>query len=95
VAASLSFFPFVQALWGLRNQPIKVQLLLAADDALPFAFVGMLFGETMNAVAGLGFMLSTTQRLSESLAVSVAALGLLIGLSSGLRWETKRQISEN
>ncbi len=84
--ASLSFFPFVQTLWGLRDQPLRLQMLLAAEDALPFAFVAMLFGETMNAVAGLGFLMAVAHTLWESVPISMVALGLLIGLSFALDW---------
>jgi hypothetical protein len=50
----LTFFPFVQALWGLCKHPWPYRVLLAVDDAFPIAFVTMLFAELMAATAGLG-----------------------------------------
>ena len=61
-------------------------MLLAAEDGLPFAFVAMLFGETMNAVAGLGFLMAVAHSLWESVPISMVTLGLLIGLSFAVDW---------
>src|SRR5207237_9765592 len=54
----LTFFPFVQALWGLREHPLLYRVLMAIDDSLPIAFVTMCFGELYGATAGLGFMMT-------------------------------------
>ncbi|MBI4487781.1 MAG: hypothetical protein HY694_01730 [Deltaproteobacteria bacterium] len=86
--ALLSFFPFMQVLWGLRERPLSFQILLAADEALPFAFVAMLFGEAFTSVVGLGFFMVVARAklyIAESVAASLLTLALLIGLSSALR----------
>jgi ABC-type nitrate/sulfonate/bicarbonate transport system permease component len=86
--AFLSFFPFVQAFWGLRDQPLLLRILLAVDDALPYAFIAIVYGEAMYATAGLGFAVVVEAAASQSdktLAVFLLTLGLLAGLSSALR----------
>lgn len=89
----LAFFPLVQTLWGLRNHSWPLRILLAVDDALPIAFVAMLFGELMAATAGLGFMMtvaSATGQTDKGLAGFLITLVLLVTLSSTLRWVVKR-----
>jgi hypothetical protein len=49
------FYPFIQAFWVTRDQPLFSRLLFAMETALPYAFTGMIYGEMMNATAGLGF----------------------------------------
>lgn len=87
--ALLSFFPFLQVLWALRDQPLLCRMLLAIDDSLPFAFIAMLFGEAMSAVGGLGFLMmfthTNTNMTDEGLAVAVVTFALLIALSSAAR----------
>lgn len=88
----LSFFPFVQALWGLRDRPLLYSTLLAIDDALPIAFVMMLYGELYAATAGLGFMMtvaSATYQTDKGLAGFVTTTVLLVALSAILRWIAK------
>jgi len=87
--AVLSFFPFMQGLWGLRDQPLLCRILLAVDDALPFAFVGIVYGEAMAATAGLGFwMVVATAKnpTAEPVATFIVTFGLLAVLSSALRF---------
>lgn len=89
----LTFFPFSQVLWGMRNHPFPLRVLLAADDALPFAFVGMFFGELWGAVAGLGFLVAaafSANHLNEAMAVSLITICLFIILSFTLRVAAKR-----
>jgi ABC-type nitrate/sulfonate/bicarbonate transport system permease component len=84
----LSFFPFLRVLWSLRDMKGK-QLFLAIDDALPFAFVGMLFGETMNAVGGLGFLMIRARgnyQATEAVAVFAVMAGILVLISTLLRF---------
>jgi ABC-type nitrate/sulfonate/bicarbonate transport system permease component len=88
----LTFFPLFQALWGLRNHPWAVRIVLAVDDALPIAFVTMLFGELMAATAGLGFMMtiaSAMHQTDKGLAGFLITLALLVGLSATLRLVAK------
>ena len=91
--ACLGFFPFVHVLWGLRDRPLLHRLLLALDEALPFAFLAMLFGEAYAATDGLGFFIVVARAkysMAEAVAGSLLALALLVGLSSTLRWVVKR-----
>lgn len=85
----LIFFPFVQALWGLRDRPVLCRILLAIDNALPIAFVAMLFGELWAATAGLGFMMtvaSATSQFDKRLAGFLIVVALLAGISTTLKW---------
>jgi hypothetical protein len=89
----LTFFPFVQALWGLRDRPVPYRILLAIDNALPVAFVAMCYGEMYAATAGLGFMMvvaSATSQFDKGLAGFLVTVALLVGLSSILRWTVRR-----
>lgn len=89
----LTFFLWVQALWGLRNHSWPFCILLAVDDALPIAFVAMLFGELMAATAGLGFVMtvaSATYQYDKGLAGFLITAGLLAGISSSLRFVAKK-----
>ncbi len=94
VVASVSFFPLVQAFWGLRDRPLAGQLFLAVNEALPYAFVAMLFGEAMNATAGVGFLMLfanlKAQTIATGISVSLMTVALLIILSSAIRWVVKR-----
>ena len=89
----LTFFPFVQGLWGLRVRPLLYRVLMAMDNSLPIAFVTMCFGELYAATAGLGFMMtvtSATGQTDKGLAGFLITLVLLVTLSSTLRWVVKR-----
>jgi ABC-type nitrate/sulfonate/bicarbonate transport system permease component len=89
----LTFFPFVQGLWGLRVCPLLYRVLMAMDNSLPIAFVTMCFGELYAATAGLGFMMtvaSATGQTDKRLAGFLITLVLLVTLSSTLRWVVKR-----
>jgi ABC-type nitrate/sulfonate/bicarbonate transport system permease component len=91
VVAALSFYPFTQAFWGLRKVG-RLRLLFAVDDALPFAFVAMLVGETMNATGGLGFLMIKARsdyRVTEAVGIAAVLVGLLAILSCSLRVLTR------
>jgi ABC-type nitrate/sulfonate/bicarbonate transport system permease component len=84
----LTFFPYFQTWWALRNQPKLYRVLLALDDALPFAFIAMLFGEVMASTAGLGFMMLAADwqfEWDKALAGLLITAGLFVSLSAGLR----------
>jgi ABC-type nitrate/sulfonate/bicarbonate transport system permease component len=51
----LAFYPYVEAYWGLRNCPRGCRVLLAANNALPYALIGMVFGEMISSSRGLVF----------------------------------------
>ena len=92
--ASLSFFPMVQALWGLRDRPVLFRILLAVDEALPYAFVAMFFGEAMSSIVGWGFFSLGSRysigHIAEGIAAALLSAALLIILSFALRWTAKR-----
>ena len=88
----LSFFPLVEALWGLRDRPIIYRVLLALDNALPIAFVAMAFGEAYAATQGLGFLMvvaNATGQSGKALAVGFITFALIAVLSFALRWAAK------
>ncbi len=96
--ALLSFYPFILTLWGLRNYVFQFRLLLAADAALPYAFLAMLFGEMMSATKGVGLYIilgrnvSPTDRFwaNGALGLSLLVFTLLVILSILLRSFAKR-----
>jgi ABC-type nitrate/sulfonate/bicarbonate transport system permease component len=90
--AFLTFYPFFQSWCAFRNQSRTFRILLAFDDALPFAFVAMIYGETA-ATAGLGFEMivaSGTDQWDKAIAVFLITVGLLVCLSFCLRWVARR-----
>jgi len=89
----LTFFPFIQSLWGLRNHRFSYRVLLAIDDSLPIAFVMMLFSELMAATAGLGFIMTVataTYQIDKALVGFFITAALLVAISSALRFSAKR-----
>jgi len=88
----LTFFTLVQALWGFRDRPIFYRVLLAIDDALPIAFVAMVFGEAYAATQGLGFLIvvaNATQQSDKAMAGCLVTFALMVGLSFVLRWTAR------
>lgn len=87
--ALVSFSPFFRAFWGVRDRPLGLRILMGVDQALPFAFVAMLFAESMAATQGLGFSLvklsAPGQDRSEGLAIVFVITSLLAVYSWSLR----------
>src|SRR5206468_1772134 len=84
IVAAVSFLPFVQSLWGLRDEPLVRRILLALDNASPYAFVGMLFAQLFASTAGLGFLIVVMRaegNSTEALAISLITFGLLVAVS--------------
>jgi NitT/TauT family transport system permease protein len=91
--AFLTFYPFFETWWALTNHSVVPRILMALDHALPFAFVAMLFGEAMASTAGLGFsmfMHTYYRAWDKAFAVHLITVGLLVCLSSCLRWIARR-----
>lgn len=89
----LTFFAFTQTLWGLRDRPQPYRILLAIDDALPIAFVAMLFGELYGSTAGIGFMMtvaSATYEIGKGLVGLMITVILLATLSFSVRSVARR-----
>jgi ABC-type nitrate/sulfonate/bicarbonate transport system permease component len=93
VVAFFTFYPFFQSWCAFRNQGRTFRILLALDDALPFAFVGMIYGEGLAATAGLSFTMIVNghyHQWDKALAAFLITAGLFVCLSSCLRWIARR-----
>ncbi|MEX0805616.1 MAG: hypothetical protein WD688_20210 [Candidatus Binatia bacterium] len=89
------FYPFVQAFWATREQPLYSRFLLAAEDALPYAFSAMIYGQAMHATAGLGFAMviaGATSQTEIGLAVFLITFSLFVLLTLITRRIMKRLI---
>ena len=90
--ACLSFYPVMQTVWALREEPLLFRIVLAVEHALPYGFAGILYGEMMSSTAGLGFTMvgaTATHQTDKALGVFLITLLLLFGLSSVLRFAAK------
>jgi ABC-type nitrate/sulfonate/bicarbonate transport system permease component len=61
---------------------------MAAEDALPYAFAGAIYGEMMKATAGLGFAMvvaAARLQLDKGFAVFLVTLFLLLVLTFTVR----------
>jgi ABC-type nitrate/sulfonate/bicarbonate transport system permease component len=90
-----AFFPLVLGLWSYRQLSLPARVLVSIDEALPYAFLGMLTNETYSSTQGLGFFIATaasTLQTAKAFAVSLFLFGLLAALSGILRWMIKRAI---
>jgi ABC-type nitrate/sulfonate/bicarbonate transport system permease component len=95
--AFLSSFTLAQSLWALRSCPLIFRLLLAVHDALPFAFVAMLFSERWAATGGLGFamiMAHATHQTARGLAVFVITVAMFAIMLGTLKWGAKHVTKE-
>jgi ABC-type nitrate/sulfonate/bicarbonate transport system permease component len=91
--ATLSFFPLLQTLWTLHNERRATKVLLAVEQALPYGFAAILYGEMMSATSGLGFavvMATGRSQLEKASAIFLVFLSLLLVLSTTLRLLVKR-----
>jgi ABC-type nitrate/sulfonate/bicarbonate transport system permease component len=89
VVGFLTFLPLIRALCAFRDAHVWRRWLIGVDDALPIAFVAMLFGELYAASAGLGFLMvvaSATRQYQRGLAVFLLTTILFAALSMGLRF---------
>lgn len=92
----LSFFTITQILWALRSRRLASRILLAIDEALPIAFVAMLFSEMYAATKGVGFAMvvaSATHQTDKALAIFLITAVLLAVISATLRSIAKRVYS--
>lgn len=89
------FFPLLEALSSYRTGAVVPRLLIAIDEALPHAFLGMVFAEAYAATAGLGFLILVAHAqefVAEGIATSLITFGLLVTISSALRLVVKRLV---
>jgi ABC-type nitrate/sulfonate/bicarbonate transport system permease component len=90
-----AFFPLVQGLWSYRHLSLASRVLVSIDEVLPYAFLGMLVGETYASRQGLGFFMATaasTLQTAKAFAVSLMLFGFFAVLSGILRWLIKRAV---
>jgi ABC-type nitrate/sulfonate/bicarbonate transport system permease component len=96
IVAASSLYPIAETLWGLRTAPRSTRVLMALDNALPYAFFGMLFGEAYAATAGVGFFVVIARSSgyrTEALAAALITLALMIVVSFILRLILKRLLT--
>ncbi len=89
------FFPLLQALCSYRTTRVVPRLLVAIDEALPYAFLGMVFAEAYAATAGLGFLIivaSADSFVAEAIAASSITFALLVVISIVLRLFVRRLV---
>jgi ABC-type nitrate/sulfonate/bicarbonate transport system permease component len=82
------FYPIVTVFYGLRTEPLLRRLLLAVDAALPYAAAGIVYGEAMQATAGLGFVMvvaGATRELDKGMVAFFVLISLVACLSALLR----------
>ena len=82
-------------MWSYTNLGLVGRLLLAVDEALPYAFLSMFFAEAYAATAGLGFLILVTRAtgfIAGALAIALITFGLLVFISSMLRFAVKRLV---
>ena len=92
---AIVLFPLARALWSYTNLGLVGRLLLAVDEALPYAFLSMFFAEAYAATAGLGFLILVTRAMgfiAGALAIALITFGLLVFISSMLQFAVKRLV---
>ena len=92
---AIVLFPLARALWSYTNLGLVGRFLLAVDEALPYAFSGMFFAEAYAATAGLGFLILVSRAtgfIAGALAIALITFGLLVFISSVLRFIVKRLV---
>jgi ABC-type nitrate/sulfonate/bicarbonate transport system permease component len=93
IIAASCLFPFGETLWGVRTAPRVTRLLIALDNALPYAFAGMLLGEAWASTECLGFFIIVARasgNRTEALAASMIALAAMALVSLLLRFTVNR-----
>ena len=96
IVAAAALFPFAEAFRGFRTGSLITRISLALENALPYAFVGMLFGELWASTAGLGFFLVVARATgyeTEALAAGLIILVLMLSVSVVLRFVIKRLVN--
>jgi ABC-type nitrate/sulfonate/bicarbonate transport system permease component len=90
------FFPLLKALSYYRMVAIRPRLLIAVDETLPYAFLGMVFAEAYAATAGLGFLILVAGAqlfAAEQTAISFITFALLVVISTVIRSVAKWLLS--
>ena len=84
----------LQALWSYRQLSMSSRVLLAIEESLPYAFVGLLTAEFI-ATEGLGFFILTASAKvqgPEAFAGTFILLGILAVITAILRSAVKQEV---
>jgi ABC-type nitrate/sulfonate/bicarbonate transport system permease component len=73
----LTAYPFLRTVLALRAYTLTVKAFMGIKNALPFAFIGMLFGELYGATAGLGFRI-VSERASGNYTSAIALSAFVV-----------------
>lgn len=90
---SFTTFPFAQALWSYRSLRLPLRVLVAIEEVLPYAFIGMVFAEAYAATAGLGFFVLVAAGkgyVPEAIATAFITFGILAVNSCVFRFAIRR-----
>ena len=82
--AVFCFSAFIQRFWAMPHKSMFSRFLSATEAALPYAFCAVVYGEMMNAIAGLGFAMTiagATSKTSSGLAVFLIMFFLFVALT--------------
>ena len=93
LVACLAFYTISHTLLCFDDHAWPIRFTLAIEQALPFAFVGMIFSEMFGGTGGLAFVLavtSSTLMVADTIATSLITFTLLVVISSALRFVVKR-----
>lgn len=94
VVSCFAYFPMVQVFWSYKHLSMPSRVLLAIEESLPYAFVGMLVAEIV-AKEGVGFFImvaSVTKQLPQAFAASIILFGFLVVISTILRRAVKQEV---
>jgi hypothetical protein len=94
IVSCFAYFPMLQAFWSYRQLSMSSRVLLAIEESLPYAFVGLLTAEFI-ATEGLGFfilMASAKVQGPEAFAGTFILFGILAVISAILRWAVKQEV---
>jgi len=84
----------MQVFWSYKHLSMSSRVLLAIEESLPYAFVGMLVAEIV-AKEGVGFFImvaSVTKQLPQAFAASIILFGFLVVISTILRRAVKQEV---
>ena len=92
--ALISIYPCMEVMWRTAIHIGHRAVPIAIDEALPFAFIGMLFGEAMFSTSGVYLLIiqarSHQATTNRAVALAVLIFATLVLLSSCFRWIANR-----
>ena len=96
--ATFTFYPFLSAFTGYSRVGAAPRIALATSEALPYACAAFVLGETWNATAGLGFMMTVaaaTYDVNKGMAGFVVLMLLFAAMHITLHCLAKTMWSKN